>query len=218
MSEHTLSRRDIFRLALAGSGAVLACNLPNLIKVGSKTGERNLGTEPSPQPTTTLSPDFKIEGDTPEEMLKNFFEQVLGVTPIDVNGTLQFQRLTDGSVLHVDGFDSQECVEGYDVDRINLYLKGDACVAQPTQTQESAPSSPTKGHNPPKEPTRTKEPPEVPDNTVTPARTQPPQPTRTPGGDGATPIVDTPVNTPKPPEPVDPTTPPQSEPSSTPSF
>lgn len=53
---------------------------------------------------------------------------------------------------------------------------------------------------------------------VTPARTQPPQPTRTPGGNGATPIVNTPVPTSAPVEVKPPTVPPQSAPSSTPSF
>ncbi len=62
----------------------------------------------------------------------------------------------------------------------------------------------------------------VPNTTVPPqvtqARTQPPQPTRTPGGSGATPIVNTPLPTAKPPEIIQPTVPPASAPSSTPSF
>lgn len=208
---------------MGGAALLAACNMPAVLnedtQPGTRIGERNLGAEPSPQPTVTLSPDLKIEGDTPEEMLKNFFEQVLGVTPIDVNGTLQFRRLTDGSVLHVDGFDSQECIEGYDIDRVNIYLKGAACGA-PTQTFES---TPTKGQSNP-EPTRTKKDNPPPEATNTPLRAtvtqgagQPVQFTPTDGGSGEHPFNTPQVSTPRAAtEQPMPTEPPKVEPSNTP--
>ncbi|GEM_PF-6795273 len=63
--------------------------------------------------------------------------------------------------------------------------------AQPNKPQQEA--TPKLGETPkPPENTQVVQP------SVTQARTQPPQPTRTPGGSGATPIVDTPVDTPAP--------------------
>lgn len=73
----------------------------------------------------------------------------------------------------------------------------------------------------PTQPERTPEKTSIPPSkqpSVTPAPTQPPQPTRTPGGSGATPIVNTPVPTNAPPVEVNPTVPPTSVPSATPSF
>ncbi len=222
-----ISRKQFFTIA-ATSGAALACNLPAILAEGGRqtvtptftstvtetvtpTGARLATT------TLTITPELRVEGDTPEAMLKNFFEQVLGVEPVQTeDGSLKFVKKDTGEVFHVDTVDMQECIEGFDVSRINLSLKGEACGIQPQSTPESAaPTSPHRKNTPQFNPSST---PVRPESTVTRAPTQPPQATRTPGGSGATPIVNTPVNTPKPTEQIQPTFPPPSEPSSTPGF
>ena len=108
--------------------------------------------------------------------------------------------------------------------------RGEKALPQPTKGATNQPRPTPTGHfeNPTETPFNNPtvtvpnptETPKVPTKvpTVTQGATQPVQPTRTPGGSGATPIVNTPLPTNKPTEQVQPTNPPAEVPSSTPSF
>ncbi len=84
----------------------------------------------------------------------------------------------------------------------------------PGATNTPVPPGPTEQPRPTDTPKKQ----DTPVPTVTQAATQPPQPTRTPGGDGSTPVVNTPLPTEAPVVQVSPARPPETAPSSTPSF
>jgi hypothetical protein len=184
------------------------------------TGPASIRTE---QQETTKEVRFDLD----QEVLLNGKEEE---TPSihDSDNTVLVAMMTDGHTIRVETFDLSSPPDaqnsGLDVfsDKADARAFGGRWLpcGQSVVTVTPAPSVPGRTPRPPVNPTDTprviETTPVVP--TVTEAATQPPQPTRTPGGDGATPIVDTPVNTPVPTQEVPPTVPPPAEPSSTPAF